>query len=90
MLAPGSNSPVLLQLSDASTKVDLAILQRVYQNMMEKSERAENGQDELLDPEEHLYFIDAYEMPRLCWSQTRSTFEKYAKPFASLFMLTSA
>lgn len=58
-------------------KVSLPVLQHVYQILKEKGERNESGIDELLNPENHLFFIDAYEMPRWNWSQTRSTFEKY-------------
>ncbi|KAI5124943.1 hypothetical protein M0805_007370 [Coniferiporia weirii] len=64
------------QQDDAVMKVTLPVLQRVYLNLQEKEEKMENGEDELLDPEDHLYFVDAYEMPLWHWSQTRSTFEK--------------
>lgn len=57
-------------------KVSLPILQRVYQSLHEKGEKNDLGEDELLDPEEHLFFIDSFEMPSWHWSHTRSTFEK--------------
>ena len=59
-------------------KVSLPILQRVFAHLQDKEEKKMNGVEELLDPEEHLYFIDAYEMPLWHWSQTRTTFEKCA------------
>ena len=62
---------------DAVMKVSLPILQRVYKNMRDKEDRIESGNDDLLDPEDHMYFIDSYDLPAWHWSQTRSTFEKY-------------
>ncbi|KAL5530699.1 DPB2 [Sanghuangporus sanghuang] len=64
------------QQDDAVMKVTLPILQRVFHNMQEKEERKFEGAEEILDPEEHLFFVDAYEMPLWHWSQSRSTFEK--------------
>ncbi|EJD01129.1 epsilon DNA polymerase [Fomitiporia mediterranea MF3/22] len=64
------------QQDDAVMKVSLPILQRVFAHLQDKEEKKMNGVEELLDPEEHLYFIDAYEMPLWHWSQTRATFEK--------------
>ena len=58
-------------------KVTLPILQRVYLSLQEKEEKKETGEDELLDPEDHMAFIDAYEMPLWHWSQARGTFEKF-------------
>lgn len=57
-------------------KVTLPILQRVYLSLQEKEEKKETGEDELLNPEDHIEFIDAYEMPLWHWSQARGTFEK--------------
>jgi DNA polymerase epsilon subunit 2 len=72
---------------DATMKVSLSILHRVYQSLQEKNERKENGEQEFLDPEEHLFFIDSYDMPLYRWSQTRSTFEKYVCQAEQLFFL---
>lgn len=58
-------------------KVSLPILERVYHALDEKTERQENGEQEFLDPDEHLFFIDAYNMPLYRWSATRGTFEKW-------------
>lgn len=67
---------VLIPAIDAVMKVSLQILQRVYHSLQEKEERIENGEDDLLDPEDHIFFIGAYEMPRWNWTHERSTFEK--------------
>lgn len=58
-------------------KVSLPILERVYHALNERTERQENGEQEFLDPHEHLFFVDAYDMPLFRWSQARSTFEKW-------------
>ena len=58
-------------------KVNLAVLERVYHALNEKNERQENGEQEFLDPNEHLFFIDAYGMPLYHWSAARGTFEKW-------------
>ena len=62
--------------SDAIMKVTLPILQRVFHSIQEKEERKFEGAEEILDPEEHLFFVNAYDMPLWRWSQSRSTFEK--------------
>ncbi|PAV20866.1 epsilon DNA polymerase [Pyrrhoderma noxium] len=65
---------------DASMKVTLPILQRVYLNLQERNEKRETGEDDILDPEDHILFISAYDMPLWHWSPTRSTFEKVLHP----------
>lgn len=57
-------------------KVSLDMLKRVYISLQEQTERVENGMEDMLDPEDHLFFVDAYDMPRWVWSQERITFEK--------------
>lgn len=57
-------------------KVSLPVLQRVYAGLQEKEDREANDEDDLLNIEDHLFFIDSYEMPAWHWSQSRSTFEK--------------
>ncbi|KAH9853528.1 epsilon DNA polymerase [Lenzites betulinus] len=60
---------------DAQMKVSLDVLQRVY-------EAFQNGDGEgaqehaLLDPDNHLFVIDAFDMPLWNWSTERSTFER--------------
>ncbi|KLO18036.1 epsilon DNA polymerase [Schizopora paradoxa] len=68
------------QQDDATMKVSLSVLQRVYAGLQEKEEREANEEDDLLNIEDHLFFVDAYEMPAWHWSQSRSTFEKVAAP----------
>lgn len=57
-------------------KVSLEILQRVYQTLQESGERSTAERD-IIDPESHLYFVDAFEMPRWHWSHERGAFERY-------------
>ncbi|TDL29547.1 epsilon DNA polymerase [Rickenella mellea] len=61
---------------DAVMKVSLPLLQRAYHNLQEKEDRIENEDADVLDPEDHLFFIDSYDMPGWHWSNERSTFEK--------------
>jgi hypothetical protein len=61
---------------DATMKVSLDVLRRVYDSLQDRGERT-HVERELIDPENHLFFIDAYEMPRWVWSQERGTFERY-------------
>jgi len=61
--------------SDATMKVSVDILKRVYESLQDQGERTEM-EKELVDPENHLFFIDAFDMPRWTWSPERGTFEK--------------
>ena len=56
-------------------KVSLDVLQRVYETFQNGDNNEEEGHSQL-DPESHLCFIDAYEMPLWNWSTERSTFER--------------
>lgn len=56
-------------------KVSLEVLQRVYEAFQEGGDTAEG---DFLDPESHLHFIDAFEMPLWNWSTERSAFERCA------------
>jgi DNA polymerase epsilon subunit 2 len=60
---------------DAVMKVSLDILQRVYEALQDQGNTYEKEKEDI-DPDSHLYFINAYEMPLWHWSQERSTFEK--------------
>ncbi|KAM5540454.1 hypothetical protein V8D89_005912 [Ganoderma adspersum] len=60
---------------DAQMKVSLDVLQRVYETFQNDDNNEEEGHSQL-DPESHLFFIDAYEMPLWNWSTERSTFER--------------
>ena len=62
---------------DAVTKVSLDILRRVYLSAREKDDSIGGDGDDLLNPEDHLFFVDAFEMPRWNWSAARSSFERY-------------
>jgi DNA polymerase epsilon subunit 2 len=66
-------SPLLL--ADATMKVSVEVLKRVYESLQDQGERTQ-VEKEVIDPENHLFFIDAFEMPRWTWSQERSTFER--------------
>ncbi|TEB35649.1 epsilon DNA polymerase [Coprinellus micaceus] len=60
---------------EATMKVKLDVLQRVYESLQDRGDHTQ-VEREIVDPESHLFFIDAYEMPRWVWSQERGTFER--------------
>lgn len=62
--------------ADAAMKVSLSILQRVYDALQDQGS-GDRAEAELLDPESHLYVVDAFEMPAWNWSHERGTFERY-------------
>ncbi|KAL4076073.1 DNA polymerase alpha/epsilon subunit B-domain-containing protein [Scleroderma yunnanense] len=64
---------------DATMKVSLDILQRVYDALQDQAS-GDTAETELLDPDSHLYFINAFEMPLWNWSYERGTFEKSSVP----------
>ncbi|KAG5639271.1 hypothetical protein H0H81_004932 [Sphagnurus paluster] len=64
---------------DVDMKVDLNILQRVYESMQNQTERADT-EKELIDPESHLFIINAFEMPSWHWSPESGTFTKVTTP----------
>jgi DNA polymerase epsilon subunit 2 len=51
------------------------ILQRVYEAAQDQD--AYSNEKEVIDPDNHLFFIDAFDMPLWHWSPERGTFEKY-------------
>jgi DNA polymerase epsilon subunit 2 len=57
-------------------KVSLDILQRVYLALQDQGDKTNSVEKEIIDPESHIFFIDAYAMPLWHWSQERGTFEK--------------
>jgi len=73
--------------TDAAMKVSLDILRRVYDTLQDQGNVGET--EELLDPESHLYFVDAFEMPSWHWSQERGTFEKCVRILADSQLSTS-
>ncbi|EIW62011.1 epsilon DNA polymerase [Trametes versicolor FP-101664 SS1] len=67
---------------DAQMKVSLDVLNRVYEAF--QSGDNEGAQEHaVLDPDSHLYVIDAFEMPSWNWSSERSTFERASGPLTS-------
>ena len=64
-----------MSFADATMKVSVQVLSRVYEALQDQGERTQ-VEKEIIDPENHLFFIDAYDMPRWTWSQERGTFEK--------------
>ncbi|KAI0832362.1 epsilon DNA polymerase [Trametes gibbosa] len=67
---------------DAQMKVSLEVLQRVYEAFQNGD--GEGAQDHtLLDPDSHLFVIDAFAMPLWNWSTERSTFERAPGPLTS-------
>ncbi|KAJ3512535.1 hypothetical protein NLJ89_g3461 [Agrocybe chaxingu] len=67
---------------DATMKVSKEVLQRVYESLQDQGERTQ-VEKEIIDPENHLFIIDAFEMPRWTWSQERGTFEKSSVPLTT-------
>ncbi|GJE84193.1 epsilon DNA polymerase [Phanerochaete sordida] len=65
---------------DAQMKVSLDVLQRVYEAFQEGGDTTEG---DFLDPESHLHFIDAFEMPLWNWSTERSAFERVLAPLTA-------
>ena len=57
--------------------MSLDVLQRVYEAFQSNGESGE-ADDDFLDPDKHLHFINAYDMPLWNWSTERMAFERYA------------
>ncbi|THH32936.1 hypothetical protein EUX98_g1271 [Antrodiella citrinella] len=60
---------------DAQMKVSVQILQRVY-DAFQGGEGKSHGENDFLDPDEHLKFINAHDMPLWNWSNEKGTFER--------------
>lgn len=56
-------------------KVAMDVLRRVYESFQEQDNPGEQ-ENETIDPDSHLYVIDAFEMPLWHWAPERGTFEK--------------
>ena len=65
-------------VTDAIMKVSVDVLKRVYEALQDQGERTQI-EKELIDPENHMFFIDAFDMPRWTWSSERGTFEKFVQ-----------
>lgn len=72
---------------DAIMKVSVEVLKRVYETLQDQGERTQIER-ELIDPEKHLFFIDAFEMPRWIWSPERGTFERLFECIFAIHFLT--
>lgn len=55
--------------------MSLEILQRAYDTFQNGGEGGD-GEEDFLDPDAHLHFIDAFEMPLWNWSTEKGTFER--------------
>ena len=73
---PTCHVSILMQVLDAQMKVSLDVLQRVYDAFQNSGENPAEQEQEAVDPDGHLYFIDAFDMPLWHWSHERSTFER--------------
>ncbi|KAH9482742.1 DNA polymerase epsilon subunit B [Psilocybe cubensis] len=67
---------------DATMKVSVEILRRVYESLKDQGDGTK-AEKELIDPDKHIFFIDAFEMPRWIWSTERGTFERHSSPLTS-------
>ncbi|KAF8639903.1 hypothetical protein AX17_001154 [Amanita inopinata Kibby_2008] len=67
---------------DASMKVSVNILRRVYEFLRDQGETP-SSERESLDPDSHLHFIDAFDMPLWHWTPERGTFEKHTTTLTS-------
>ncbi|KAF5387712.1 hypothetical protein D9615_000497 [Tricholomella constricta] len=64
---------------DVDMKVNLSILHRVYESLQDQNERVDM-EKELIDPDSHLFIIDAFDMPLWHWSQESGTFTRVTTP----------
>lgn len=55
-------------------KVSVEILKRVYGSLQDQGQQS--NEKDLIDPESHLYIINAFEMPLWHWSQENGTFQR--------------
>lgn len=62
--------------TDAQMKVSLDVLRRVYDAFQTGGDGAGADDDEYLDANGNLHFINAYEMPLWSWSTERVAFER--------------
>ncbi|KAF8913996.1 epsilon DNA polymerase [Gymnopilus junonius] len=68
--------------SDKGVHYLCCFLRRVHESLQDQGDRTQ-VEKELIDPENHLFFIDAFEMPRWTWSVERGAFEKSSTPSTS-------
>ncbi|KAI0921833.1 hypothetical protein AcV5_000679 [Taiwanofungus camphoratus] len=65
---------------DAQMKVSLDVLQRVYDAFQSSNDSQSQGEQDVLDPDSHLFVVNVFDMPLWHWSLERSTFERAAGP----------
>ncbi|KAK7695908.1 hypothetical protein QCA50_000547 [Cerrena zonata] len=58
---------------DAPMKVSLEVLQRVYETFQDADNN--DAAPDVVDPESHLHYINAFDMPLWNWSHEKSAFE---------------
>lgn len=61
---------------DAGTKVSIDILKRVYSALQNSGEGGPQDDEAYLDPDDYLFFVNAFDMPLWNWSDERGTFDK--------------
>lgn len=79
-----------VQQDDCGTIVTKRILERVYDAMRLSGEDGSGAgtlDAESLDPDHHLFVIDAFDMPSWNYSLERKTFERYLTPCVLIFLL---
>lgn len=77
-------------IPDAAMKVSIDILRRVYDALQDQGDRINEGSKETLDPDSHLYVVDAFDMPLWHWSGERGTFEKSVmKNLSNIYVICS-
>ncbi|KAI0058985.1 DNA polymerase epsilon, subunit B [Artomyces pyxidatus] len=69
---------------DAVMKVSLDILKRVYETLQNSGETRTAKEDIFVDPDNHIHFIDAFEMPLWHWSPEKEAFERDSHALATL------
>lgn len=66
--------------------VSKAVLEKVYESMQDETGGPMDDLDADLDVDNHLHFIDAFEMPWWQYSLERQTFEKYVAGSCSVIL----
>ena len=75
-LVVSSRRLTLTHFQDAAMKVSIEILNRVYQSLQTSGDQRGRKEDAYMDPEDHLHFVNAFEIPLWHWSPERGSFEK--------------
>lgn len=70
-------------------KVSKDVLERVFNSFEERKERTDDNMVEMLDPDRHLHFVDAFDMPLWNWSVERGSFEKYVNAATKILSVIS-